>query len=49
MAAYVIGHEVDGHLVKGLPTGTPAEMECNFHGLQAVRARRAECGPLKGC
>ena len=41
MAAYVIGHEVHGHLVRNLDAGMNGEMTSNFYGLQAVRALRA--------
>lgn len=41
MAAYVIGHEVHGHIVNHLGADSNSEMQCNFYGLKAVRALRA--------
>jgi hypothetical protein len=41
MAAYVIGHEVDGHLNFGGSGATMDEMAANYYGLKAVQSLRA--------
>jgi hypothetical protein len=40
MAAYVIGHEVRGHLVEHLDGMSRGEMLANYYGMQAVKALR---------
>jgi len=41
MAAYVLGHEVDGHLNHQDGGWSDQEMQANYYGLQAVKALRA--------
>ena len=45
MAAYVIGHEVHGHLLNDHGGDSISEMKCNYYGLQAVMGLRKILSP----
>ena len=48
-AAYVIGHEVNGHLNKGLGGSANDELQANHYGRESLMHYRAHRGDRHGC